>query len=297
MKKKIFSLITCLCLMFVCLLTTTACGDNAPKMDVWNGTAVALSEAKKGVIKIDSAEELASLARSVNSGDDYSNITVKLTCDIDLNNIEWTPIGYGSSTGYGTLDTEDSHYFNGTFDGQNHTIKNLKITNFAGGGFSNKTAATGVGLFGHLFDATIKNLKVRGANVEGNHFVAVVAGFTLGTTIKNVHVANATVNCLFLDSNDSGDKASTVAAYMCNSISSNSSIENCSAKNSTIQADRDAGQIVGCYAKFATASTTYTDANNSATNVEVSWSGLAANEGKSNTHINNDIIGRDERQK
>ncbi len=296
MKKKIISILTCFCLMFVGLLTITGCKEESdPKMETWNGTSISVSEAKNGIIEIDSAEELAGFAKSVNRGDDYSNLTVVLTCDMDLSDIEWTPIGFGSYNGLGNPDTSDARCFNGTFDGQNHTIYNLKITKFTGGGASNKNAATGVGLFGDLFDATIKNLTVCGAEVSGNHFVAAVAGFTLGTKIENVHVNNANINCVFLDTDDSGDKASTVVAYMSNSMTGDSSIENCSAKNSVVRADRDAGQIIGCYANFSYSTTTCTDANNTVENVTVSWNGTGVNPNKSNTNINNLPIGRDER--
>ena len=42
---------------------------------------------------------------------------VFLDCDIDLAKHEWKPIGY-----------DDGHSFKGTFDGQGHSIYNLKIS-------------------------------------------------------------------------------------------------------------------------------------------------------------------------
>ena len=295
MKKKILSFLCCFALMFICLFTVTGCDKAETKAEIWDGTAISVSKATKGVIKIETAEELAGLAKSVNEGNDYAGVTIKLTCDIDLNNHEWTPIGFGSSNIYGYLDNEDYRWFKGTFDGQNHTISNLKITTFTGGGYEDPEASSGVALFGHTYDATIKNLTVETATVRGNHFVAVIAGFTCGTKIENVHVTKSNVNCTFKDLNDSGDKASTIVAFIRNSSTCDTYVKNCSAKISVVQADRDAGQIIGCFEKLATSSTSYTEQDNTATDVLVSWNSTGATPNKSCTNIRNDIIGRDER--
>ena len=297
MKKRILSVICCFALIFVCLFSITGCKD-APKKksNVWDGTTVSVSKAKKGVIKIETAEELAGLAKSVNSGNDYDGITIELTRSLNLNNLEWTPIGYGSSSLLGVLDNDDSYYFKGTFDGNGHTISNLKITTFNGGGFEDPTAATGIGLFGHTFDATIKNLTIETATVTGNHFVAAVAGFSWGTTFENIHVNNAGVNCVFKDENDSGDKAGTIAGFIGNSEYEGAYIRNCSALNSIVQADRDAGQLVGCFFYHADGTQpSCVEELNTATGVSVSWNATGAVPGSSGTNLSNAHIGRDER--
>ena len=61
----------------------------------------------------------------------FKDQTVKLTADIDLQNEEWTPIGNIEA------------FFQGTFDGQGHTISNLKITK----GTSNIAANCYIGFF------------------------------------------------------------------------------------------------------------------------------------------------------
>ena len=79
-----------------------------------------------------------------------------LTSDITLSG-EWTPIGTSAES------------FTGTFDGAGHTIYGLKV----GGG-------TDKGLFGYATNATIKNLRVIGAQV-GEYGNGVHAGIIVGS--------------------------------------------------------------------------------------------------------------------
>lgn len=304
MKKKFLSGLIALAVAIPCAFGLVACDKKtddetpapAPAMvfDEWDGTLADVSEAVSGVITIDSAKEFAGLADSVNEGTDYDGVTIKLTCNIDLKNIEWTPIGFGSSTGAGTLDDEEHKWFKGDFDGQNHTIKNLKVTEFTGGELGDTEAASGVALFGHVHNGSVKNLIIDTARVDGNHFVAAVVGFSLGTTIENVSVKNADINCTFANDDESGDKAAVVVAFAADNNESNSLVKNCSATNCTVEADRDAGQIVGCAQEY-TYETTSVVEDNTASNVVVSYNGDVDDKhsSKSNTNINNEIIGRD----
>ena len=59
--------------------------------------------------------ELFAFRDMVNSGKSFSKKTVILTADIDLNNEEWIPIG------------NNANPFNGSFQGNQRTVKNLKI--------------------------------------------------------------------------------------------------------------------------------------------------------------------------
>ena len=98
------------------------------------------------ITEISTPNQLAELARQVNDGRDYSGQTVTLTADIDLSNFpNWTPIGIYAY----------NHFFNGTFNGQNHQITNLQV--------DAKATETGfvAGLFGVVGSAgTIKDLTV-----------------------------------------------------------------------------------------------------------------------------------------
>ena len=112
-------------------------------------------------------EGLKKFAEEVNGGKNFAGETVVLAADIDLAGEEWTPIG------------TSSNIFKGTFDGQEHTIKNLVVN---GGSESNK------GLFGVTHDGEIKNLVVENAKVSGRLNIGVVAGQPYTTKYTNITV-------------------------------------------------------------------------------------------------------------
>ena len=141
--------------------------------DVWDGTSgdltTATDEATK-TVTVDSGKVLAALANKVNTGSSYDDYTIKLTKNLDLNGIEWTPIGTKGT----------SNVFKGTFDGNGATISNLKIS---GGSY--------VALFGETSGAAIKDLTVTG-EVSGEDVAGIVAKAT-DTTITNcVNKVNVT---------------------------------------------------------------------------------------------------------
>ncbi len=162
--------------------------------DVWNGkiaTADELAAATSGTtVTIDSGELLAALVQSVNDGNAYESYTIKLTKNLDLNGIEWTPIGTKGT----------SNVFKGTFDGDGRTIKNLKIS-----------SGDCVAFFGAVENATVKNLTVEG-NVNGKNAAGIVARVVGGATIENC-VNRATINA--------SDKAAGIVMYAQGSSSSN----------------------------------------------------------------------------
>lgn len=112
------------------------------------------------------AEGLNTLCDLVNAGTAFNGKTIRLTEDVDLNNVEWTPIG------------NSANQFQGTFDGNNKTISNLVIT-------GNKSD---VGLFGMTTNGEIKNLTVNNAKVSGYLDVAVVAGTPYTSKYTNIKV-------------------------------------------------------------------------------------------------------------
>ena len=220
------------------------------------------------VVAFSTAEGLRGFADCVNNGASFPNYTIELAADIDLNNELWTPIG-GTGTEIGQ--------FRGTFDGKNHTIKNLKVVNNS---VSVSNSATG--LFGWINTATIKNLKIDGANITGHHNVGVIAGYMEAIYtcfIENCHVNNAVVHCTYGDSEADGDKCGGIVGFGGNS---GSLIKDCTVSNTNIKAGRDAGQIVGC------AATAHVE-NCTATNVIVEWT---REENTTGANINNAVIGR-----
>ena len=215
------------------------------------------------IVIIKTADELFALANDVNvNNNNYSGKTVILSADIDLENRAWTPIGQTGAT-----------EFRGTFDGLNHTIKNLCVDNSA---YTDEHTSTG--LFGWAESGvTIKNVKVDGASVKGNHNVAVIVGYTYSGKIINCHVSRATVVCNHKNGEACGDKAGTIAGY----TADEAVLSGCTASDSTVTAGRDAGQLFGLgYTKSVS--------DCAATNVVVSATGDCNRE----ANINNAVIGR-----
>ena len=221
-------------------------------------------ESYTSLVEIGTKEELVAFANRVNGGDGMSGAMVKLTDNIDLAGMEWTPIGQ-AGTSYGA-----TNYFQGIFDGQGHTISNMTIANTNSG---NNYAA---GFFGFIDAAkvTIRNVNFDNANVKGHHWTGVVAGYLTGN-IEKCNVTNSTVSCTHANNDACGDKAGIIVGYVNNGL-----VNNCTASNSTVTAGRDAGQIAG-------ASKTAYVANCTATNVTVT-----ANDGCTGANIREDIIGR-----
>ena len=79
------------------------------------------------------------------------SLNCTLTADIDLTDKEWTPIGSGFSSNDG---------YQGTFDGQGHSITGLAITTNSTGG-ENAALFDGVGSNG-----TVKNLQLKDINCD-----------------------------------------------------------------------------------------------------------------------------------
>ena len=129
---------------------------------------------KNDITLISSREQLAALATAVNNGTSYSNQTVQLGVDIDLNNIEWTPIGTSSNP------------FKGNFDGGNHTISNLYV---------NRPNTSYVGFFGNTNSGSVSNLKINNANVTGYLNVGAVSGQPYTSKYNNIELTgNVYVN-------------------------------------------------------------------------------------------------------
>ena len=122
---------------------------------------------------IGNPEQLAGLAQLVNTGvDSFAGKTVKLVSNLDLNNLDWAPIGNWDNV------------FAGTFDGNGMTISNLYI---------NDADGEGVGFFGVTEKATIENLTIRNVDITAYSMVAGVVGAAYPATVSNCHIAG-TVN-------------------------------------------------------------------------------------------------------
>lgn len=216
----------------------------------------AVTQLEEGVTYLYNASDLRLFEKSVNdNGNTYAGKTVKLMADVDLAGLEWKPVG--QTTGYSA-----ATYFQGTFDGNGKTISNLTIGESSWEAGSNEGKNFATGFFGFIEGSTtIKNVTFDKANVEGHHWVGVVAGYMTGT-VSDVTVTNSTVTSSYKTSEADGDKAGGIVGY----LNSGSAVTGCTVSGSTITAVRDNGSVVG----YSTASGSVT--GNTAENCTVYYS-------------------------
>jgi hypothetical protein len=111
-------------------------------------------------------EGLVKLTRAAKNAEDFSGKTIVLAGDIDLDGINWTPIGT----------------FRGTFDGKGYSISNLSVS-----------GADIAGLFGQVEMGQIKNLVVNVQKIETKKGSATSAGGLVGYGL-NITIENCGVN-------------------------------------------------------------------------------------------------------
>ena len=183
-RSRILSLILTLAILSTFIVTPAFASSSEDK---WDGSVASSFAGGSGTepnpYLIATGAQLAYLAKIVNA--DMTNAMgtnnkyYKLVADIDLNNIEWTPIGINPKM------VDDTQSFGGVFDGQNHTIRNLKIT-------ANDKGS--IGLFGNVTaikstTINLNNFKVENANITTTDCSD--DGIAVGDcrSIKNVHVS------------------------------------------------------------------------------------------------------------
>lgn len=177
------------------VLSTMSFSVFAEEADVWDGTSYSLGWLSTGdpektsgdAFYLNSAEDLAGLAHYVNTYASTNPIfkgdTIYLTVDVDLDNHDWDPIG--------TAVPGEKNRFYGSFDGQGHTISNLKI---ADGHYY-------AGLFGQIatydYSQTFSNVTINNAIVvakdetesgKNKEAAGALIGRANGTVINNCHV-------------------------------------------------------------------------------------------------------------
>ncbi len=126
-------------------------------------------------VLISSAEDLVLLSDYINTRGVNAGVTFRLTRDIDMSGINFTPIGWKTSpNSNGDLNTGAP--FAGIFDGGNYTIYNLTIS---------RPNVADAGLFGYAEGATIQNTTVIGS-VTGLWHVGGIAGRMFKSTMSGV---------------------------------------------------------------------------------------------------------------
>ncbi len=248
-KKRIISILVALAVLSTSLLLglpTVVSGD------VWDGSASSSLEGSGTAEEpylIKTGADLAYFAGSVNGGNDYTGKYLKLTADIDLNDLSFSPIG---NTGA---------YFRGNFDGDKHTVSGLNISS---------SSDRGIGFFGAVHNSTVKNITVKGS-VRATVSVVAVAGL-IGVAAGTVSITNCvfdgTVRALnTLISNGAGgwstneQNYSSASGLVCR-VEGNTTVNHCCVSGVIDGFGRSGGLVGSVNGPFSLAVTnSYCDAN------------------------------------
>ena len=173
---------------------------------------IAQANVVDGYVQIDSASDLVLFAKCVNGGKNY--LKAALVSDIQLTATEMpAPIGNLSNP------------FKGVFKGQGHAIKGFTFSN---------TEENNVGLFGMTNAATIQDVMLKGANVNGNA--------NAGGLVGNAQNYSLIQNCAVIDSYVEGrDHVATIVAHAQDSTV----IKNNFSNSEVVSRQYQAGGMVG----------------------------------------------------
>lgn len=161
---------------------------NAQTVPVWDGayapwTQGSGTQADPYLIEI--PQHLAWLAQKVNDGTStYNGVYFRLTSDLDMNSLEWTPIGNNTT-----------NRFKGNFDGDGHFIDNIYML------MTPDAYLPNCGLFGVIEGASVLDLGVRTTcfcNNKGPMCAGGIAAYIYGGT-------NSIINCYHLGNISFGD--------------------------------------------------------------------------------------------
>ena len=245
MKKRIGSLFLVLALC-LSLMPMTVLAEDAT---AWDGSIATTFAGGTGTesdpYQIADGAQLAYLASEVNKGQAYENSYFVLTADVNLGNIEWTPIGNSFSDAL--FGGTDYSLFAGNLDGKGHTISNISI-----GTENNPFESDVFGLFGAT-DGKISNLNLDGVticgiaknvNVFSYVYVIGLAGALAGSAsgpIENCHVVNLNMT---MNTPDNGMVAAYWIGGLVGALDGGQHIKECSASG-TIKELSGKGSIGG----------------------------------------------------
>lgn len=190
---------------------------------------------------ISTAADLKVLADYINSGkaidcDADANVCggignfhgyyFKQTADIDLQGVEWDPIGY---------DGEEGSYFAGNYDGSNYVIRNAAFDG------KDNDSRNCVGIFGWVYQGSVSNLHIENVVFSSSGFasqyVGGLAGVVFDSSITNCSVKNSTLSSARTIRN------TTRAGALIASVAGGT-IKECSAENNQVISTSYAGGLI-----------------------------------------------------
>ena len=210
--------------VFSCFLTAAlVAAFSVPNIAVWGAEELNLTGdgTKNNPYLIEDADDLVALQQYVNEGGGSQVYHYyRQTADIDLSGIaNWTPIGT-KKTGSSLAPSR----FSGTYDGGGHSIKNMKITSSGG---------EGVGLFGYISKAEIRDLRVDGVishtKVSGHSALYDVGGI-VGASVQlmEADITNPDSSCVISGcSSDVDISAQSLVGGVIGNTETDTFFENC----------------------------------------------------------------------
>jgi hypothetical protein len=164
---------------------------------------------------------LLKMGRVVNSSDitirnKYRAVSYRLTADIDLDGVPWSPLG----------GIANATAFTGIFDGGGKTISNLRLS-----------GTTYLGFFGYVSGATITNLMIEDFSIGGTDTIGAVAAYSSAATITDCAVSGTiTAN---------GSAIGGITSYL------NGTISGCTAEIDILDSSRSGNYVGGIVGNFA----------------------------------------------
>ena len=207
---------------------------------------------------ITTAQELAQLAVYVNAGNtSYNDKYYKLGNNINLATYSnWTPIGYLS------------YRFKGNFDGDHHTVSNLKITD-------GSAVYYYLGLFGSVENGTIKNLGVINTNIVVScPPTSTISSISAGGVVGQA-VITTVLNCYSTGAISSSSSSSP----------SSSSMSLSSSYTGGVVGYADSTIVWNCYSTCTVSSSSFSSSGTSS--MSLSYAGGVVGTGVKNTTVSN----------
>lgn len=132
---------------------------------------------------------------------DYSGSCFALGGNIDMQGVDWIPIGFYRDSSEMPGEVKDA--FQGDFDGNGYTIRNLKLNRL--GNYDH------IGLFGAINNSRVHDLTIiPNTEIKGNDRIGTASGYAVDSEIRNVTVKNAALNTSGIVGGIAGEISGTV---------------------------------------------------------------------------------------
>lgn len=225
----------------------------------WDGVKTEEVKPKGSVYTIQNAAQLAWVSKAVSEGTSFAGARVKLVADIDLAGYNWIPIG----------NIENS--FSGSFDGQNHTIYNLKTD-------TTLNREYGFGLFGYVWyekpeeNVYIRNINIKDAELSYGNEQGIVAGVINCYAGVNFTLSNCNTTGVL----SGGTLGGIVGLLKCGRLGNDVTVKKCTSK-ADITTNGAGGGIIG---SLEVTGRDWVDGDGDVTVEECKFSGVTSSTGR-----------------